>query len=509
MEQIVVDVNEKRIALRPGSILLDALDLTGTKYVPGTIIGIVMGKEETKKEVATEFRIVTAKGEFRIELIDSPFKAAWLDFYGKLKGAGVKWANSHAVAIGPMQSSVQAGRCEAEYERWDVCLGTGGYDSKNTYLIISKSDHYSDYGVKGGGKFARVISGKSALDSLAGDDIVETIEPVIKLERFTDKLVTTDLSIPLKSGMEIFTEIEVEMNKKAKDGAEHFYSAVKDRAFRVDFTASSLISTDMMIGELCPYEHLAARSEGAISVRTDGSGRGRIYISKADMTSNIYHSVVGYVTKGMELVKMASEGHNIAVRTIPERFSVLGYPLKEAEEFLNKAGIKYTKTGYEGPDALVVEQEPKTTMEVMSTGNVKIYSILSGNLLEVKLYPDDAPKSVEYFKRTSGLKEYKVGSLSIFFKYEDTLLLKGKAVTIIELVPENKPEEGATVKSGQIGLTNMSAKHSGMLGVRFSDSTKFGPTGEKFLATNILGHFVDMEKMRKVKEKEKIYFKEV
>ncbi|MCD1295754.1 methanogenesis marker 3 protein [Methanocella sp. CWC-04] len=509
MEQIVVEVNEKKLALRPGSILLDALDQSGTKYVPNTVIGIVMGREEARKEVATEFRIVTTRGELIIELTDERMKKFWLDTYSKLKDTQLKWADAQAISVGPVSSGVPAGKGEFEYHRWDVCFGTGGYDSKNTYLIICKSDHFSDYGVKGGGKFARVVSGRSVLANLTGEDRIETIEPVITLEKFTNKLVTTDVSIPLEDGMEIHSEIEVELNDRARDGAEHFYAAVKDKTFRVDFVASSFLSTDIMLGESCPYENLAARSEGSISVRTDGRGKGRIYISKSDMTSNIYHSIIGNITKGLELVRLASPGQMIAVRTRPERLSMLGLSLKDAEEFLSETGIKYEKSGYEGDDAVVVEQVPKTTMEIFSSGSVKIKSIPGDDLIGIRLYNDIAPASTEYFRRASGLKEHKVGSLSVYFKYEDTLLFKGKPVTVGELIPENKPESGSTVKCGEMGLTNMSAKHMGMLGVRFSDSVKFGPTGEKYDATNIIGRIADMSKLKKVREKDTIYFIEV
>jgi UPF0288 family protein (methanogenesis marker protein 3) len=102
-----------------------------------------------------------------------------------------------------------------------------------------------------------------------------------------------------------------------------------------------------------------------------------------------------------------------------------------------------------------------------------------------------------------------VGALDVFFKYEDTMLFKGKPVHVLELVPENKPEEGAVIKAGEIGLTNMAAKHAGMLGVRFTDSPKFGPTGEKFASTNIVGQVLDPGKLKKAKEQDRVYFVEV
>jgi len=78
-----------------------------------------------------------------------------------------------------------------------------------------------------------------------------------------------------------------------------------------------------------------------------------------------------------------------------------------------------------------------------------------------------------------------------------------------DLIPENKPEYGSAVKAGEIGLTNTASKHEGLIGVRFGDNDKFGPTGEKYDATNIAGRIVNLEKLKKIKEKDVVYFIEV
>lgn len=508
-ESISVQVNEKKVRLPYGSTISDALAATGYTYRENTIIGIVAGREEMRREVATDFRVLTTKGELRIELIGDAIKRAWLGSYGRLVGARARWTTGQAIAFGPVASSIQAGKGECEYARWDVSLGTGGYDAKNTYLIISKASHSSDYGARGGGVLGRVVSGRNILASLGNDDLIECIEPVIKLESFANKLVTTDVSAKLEDGMEIYTQAEVELLPKAKDGAEHFYASIKKGSFKVDFATSSFISTDAMLGELCPYENFAARSEGTVSVRTSGKGRGRIYISKQDMTSNVYHSIVGRVIHGLELVRMASQGQRIAVKTIPVRLSMLGYGFEEASKVLDAASIKYQKAGHQGEDAVIVDQSPRTTMEIVSSGSVRLTAVPRSNLIEIKLYDDEAPNTSDYFRKASGLKEHRVGALPVFFKYEETMLFKGKPVAVGDLIPENKPDEGMVVKAGEIGLTNMASKHEGLIGVRFGDNDKFGPTGEKYAATNIAGRIVNLEKLKKLKEKDMVYFIEV
>ena len=508
-ETIMVQVNDSKVRLPSGSTIADALAAAGYTHLKNTVIGIVAGREETRREVATEFRVFTTKGELKIELTDDSLKQIWLESYSRLAGSSTRWATGQAIAFGPVASGVQAGRSESEHARWDVSFGTGGYDSKNTYLIISKANHSSDYGVKGGGAFGRVVSGRNILSLLGNDDTINSIEPVISLEKFENKLVTQDTSTRVEDGMEIYTQIEVELLPKASDGAEHFFAAVKNGFFEVDFAANSFICTDTMLGELCPYENLAARSEGTVSVRTSGKGRGRIYISKNDMTSNIYHSIVGRVTHGLELARIAGPGQLIAVKTTPVRLSMLGYGFVEAGKILDAAGIKYEKTGYTGEDAVIVDQAPRTTMEIFSSGNVKLKAIPGNNLIEIKLYDDVAPNTSEYFRKASGLKENHVGALPVYFKYEETMLFKGKPVAVGDLVPENKPEEGMVIKAGEIGMTNMASKQVGLAGIRFSDNDKFGPTGEKYIDTNITGRVINLDKLRNLKEKDMVYFREV
>jgi len=95
-----------------------------------TVIGIVAGREETRREVATEFRVFTSKGEIKIELTGDSMKQAWLESYGRLAGQKARWMTGQAIAFGPIASNIEAARGESEYSRWDVSFGTGGYDAR-------------------------------------------------------------------------------------------------------------------------------------------------------------------------------------------------------------------------------------------------------------------------------------------------------------------------------------------------------------------------------------------
>ena len=75
------------------------------------------------------------------------------------------------------------------------------------------------------------------------------------------------------------------------------------------------------------------------------------------------------------------------------------------------------------------------------------------------------------------------------------------------LVPENTPVD--KVIRGQIGITNMSSKSAGLIGIRFEDNIEFGPTAESFPATNIIGDILsDYEAIEKLKEGAVVYVTE-
>lgn len=93
-------------------------------------------------------------------------------------------------------------------------------------------------------------------------------------------------------------------------GAEHFYALTREGTLKVDAVTSSFISDDSLREVPAPYENFEQRREGAISVRTVGYGTGRIYISREERPSSLVHSVVGQVTKGLELIKLAEKGQN-------------------------------------------------------------------------------------------------------------------------------------------------------------------------------------------------------
>ncbi len=503
---ISIEINGQKLELNDGASLNDAILLSSAFYIPGTTIGIL--KAGTKKEEATsEYKITTTKGEFRIELLGD--SALWNKFNHIFLNINAHWETRDSIAFGPVETDIVPQRAEQKYNKYDVFFGTGGYDAKNTYLMFAKDKHISDYGSPKDSVIAKVISGRSIIAKLKQGDSLLRIEPVIKWETLLDKITTTDTSIKLEDGMKIFTYFKVDLVNEAPEGAEHFLALIRKKTFNVDTHSNSFISDDALTGEGCPYEHWDARSEGAVVSRTDGLGNGRIFIYKEDRTSSAVHSVVGHVSQGIELVKIAPLKSRLAALSNPERVMILGMSFADAEKFLSYRGLKLEKRGYTGEDAVIVEQEPDNTLGIIGAGGVTALGVKSDKIINVRFYDDLAPKTLDFFRHSLRLKDRPLGPLPVFYTYENTYLFRSEkeAEAYKEINPENTPK--TKVNAGEIGVTNQAAKRYGMIGVKLVDDQKYGPTGEKFECTNIIGAVLEPQRLKGINAGEIIYIREV
>jgi UPF0288 family protein (methanogenesis marker protein 3) len=124
----------------------------------------------------------------------------------------------------------------------------------------------------------------------------------------------------------------------------------------------------------------------------------------------------------MEMIKLARPGDLITVKVRPERIMLMGMPLGKALDALKERGIEPDVQGYSGEDAVVIRQEPDTTMEILGAGKVALTSIPANHLISIELYSDLAPKTLDYFRHVTGLKERPVGPLPVYFMYEKLFL---------------------------------------------------------------------------------------
>jgi len=506
-DEITVEINGHEFKFPEGSDLADAIRVSNAPYKKGTSIGILIEKEGEKERDTAEYIVKTSKGEFRIELHDLPSSSRdrWLSHFQDYADIPVRWTSKDAVAFGPFDSDVVQKRGSMEYERFELMFAAGGGDSSSTHLILTKNRHISEYGAPEESTFARIISGKHVLLDLDPSDRILSIEPMVEWEQIGEHISTDDIGTKLKDGSKIFTCVIIEIDPAAPEGAEHFFAVTRDGTFNVDFVSNSFISDHRFQGELVRYENFEARSTGSVFVRTVGYGAGKLFISTDGRTSTIMHSVIGHVIQGIELVKMAESGQKIMVDFVPDPIMLLGMSNVEAEQEMNSLGIEIVKEGYTEDDGFIVQQIPETTIGILGEAKVTVKGVDPDHLVDIELYDELAPKTLDFFRHATQLQYKPVGVLPVLMTYENTYIFKAEkeAEKYKEIFPENSPQN--KVSSGEIGVTNQAAKRAGMVGVKSSDDDLFGPTGERFNSTNIVGKILDIDKLDRLKDGDVMY----
>jgi putative methanogenesis marker protein 3 len=494
-------LNGKQVVLDSAiRTLRDAFESTNTPYEDGHIIGIIKGREAQKLDVIKEYAIFTDKGEIRIE-INEPCRRLWLRTHNFFVGANVHWSQPQIVSVGPVSTDLKVVRAEREYERWDITFSLGGFDHANTYLSFIKKRHKASYGTNI--VLGKAVAGRNVLEKLENGDEIQRIEPIERLEYVTDKFTTSNLDLQLEDGMEVYTYFKASLSRDVSEGVEHFLALAKGGYYQLDAVTNTYVVSTRLRGRSSPFEMLDARSEGAITVRTSGHDRGNVFIYKRDTPSNSNHSVIGYVSEGLELVKIATPGQKLRVITDPTRIMLLGLRYTSVEEEANRLGILLEREGYEGDDAVVVHQSPLNTIDILKAKSVKTFAVPYDKLIKIKLYEDIAPKTVAFFRTVAGLRDNPVGSLQTHVKYGTTVMFRAQTTETFDIVPENTPT--VKVNAAEIGVSNRSSKYAGLIGVRLEDNKKYGPTGERFNSTNIVGRIVNVEPLQNVRENETIF----
>lgn len=319
--------------------------------------------------------------------------------------------------------------------------------------------------------------------------MVTSIEPIIERSTTTDSASVSDLSTVLEEGNELFTYISFEIDEKSPICVEHLFSIIKDNRIKVNFDSNSFIGFYELQGIDKPKENTTQRVRGTITIRNEGNGVGRMYVYRENRVLTPNHTTVGKITAGMEIIDIAKKDDFITVKSEQQRLLLLSKSQGDAGKILAEAGIEHIREGVTDDDAIIVEQSPRHTIDIINEGKVVTKAISPNELCEIK-FVDNAPRSVKYFKLISGLLENPIGKIKVHFA------VPGMHITIFEgnkklakgLIPENNPTD--VVNECEIGITNMSSKTAGLIGVRFEPNREFGPTAESFNATNIVGKMV-------------------
>jgi putative methanogenesis marker protein 3 len=352
------------------------------------------------------------------------------------------------------------------------------------------------------------------LDRWSTGDKVTKIEPVISWADTSRSFTTTDPGLVLEDGMRVVTRVAVvaqgfsegRVTTEAADSAEHMLLTLQSGRFIVDRATSTHIADLRRAGTEVPREYHHPRREGAVTVRATGKTSGGVFFYRTDVPSSMVHSIVGQVVQGIELVRLAQEHDILAVSVQPERINLLGLPVQRAKEITSARGLLLVIDKDAG-ERIVVSQDPGTTLEALAEKKVNVTTAPLDKVIDIELDDINAPASCAVFRKITGLVEHDAGMLPVFMKFDDVVLFRPDIPTGIKINPENTPVDEAPAAG--LGLTNDSRKNTGLVGVRLSANREFGPTSEPFEGTNMIGRIIDTEKIKKVKERENVYIREV
>ncbi len=510
---MLIKINGEEIDVADASTIQDVIDETNAPYTPGSVICLIKGKKELEKNIS-KYKIKTNQGSIIIQLDESeeakPLVDVWKNQYEDFIDLDIRWSTPTEVAIGPIVTDLEPTPDEFKYYEGDVVLSLSSFSNESTHLILLKENTTNVYSVPpyNKGIFARIIGGKKTLEKLTDDDRVIGIEPIIERSTTTDSASVSDLSTVLEEGNELYTYISFEIDEDSPVCVEHLFSLVKDGRIKVSYDSESFIGFYNLAGIDKPKEHTTLRNRGTITVRNTGVGVGKLFIYRENRVLTPNHTTVGKIIKGMEIIDIAKENDFITVKAEQQRLMLLNKTQSEATEMLSAAGIEHIIDGIIDDDAIVVEQIPKHTIDILKEGSVITKSVKKEDICTIK-FVENAPRSVRYFKFLSGLLENPVGQIKVHFAVPGMhiVIFEGDNKLAKGLIPENNPVE--KVIRGQIGITNMASKSAGLIGIRFEDNSEFGPTAESFEATNIIGDITsDYDRIENLKEGVVVYVTE-
>ncbi len=501
-----VFVNGGRVEAPTGTSVLDVLRMIGAPYREGCKV-TVLRRVKLPSPASRDYSIETNKGKIVVNVEES-FFPLWLKHFQLLDGVGMGWSTGNVVAFGPVDFSslgLRPAREKLRFARFDLFLSFGGFDPSQAFLVLSKVPHEGIYGVPEEYPIiGRVVSGGHLITELEKGDRILAVKPLITEKK---ELVTGKLGdIKVEEGMEIYTFVEVALNLEARVCAEHFLGVVREGTFNVDRVATSFISSGAAVGVGLPSENTVYRARGTVTVRNSGNGVGAIYIYRRDSPFVTSHSVVGKVIRGIEIVDHAESRDRFLIKTIPERLMVVGMTQGEASEYLARWGIKHVRVNDESDDAVVIEQRPKFTMDVKEQGVAVTLGVDPESVVQIELWEDEAPVSTSHFKSVAEMTMSNVGKLQVIATTDEVLLLSStSAKTFKSIPPENPPS--VEVEEGSVGVTNSFRKLTGVIGVRLKPSKSYGPTGEAFEGTNLIGRVVKgLDSLKNRKVGDVIYF---
>jgi len=506
MITVLLDGEEQH--LPKGSLLSQLIP----DHPPECSVAVVRPGEETT-ETTSSIRLFTSRGELVVELEPEGTRL----FLDNLTGITplLKWQDRQSAAFGNFPATYTPVRKTTRYEKNDLILGCQGYAPTKSCLVFSRARHIADYGAAdGGGVIGKVVSGRGIPALWTQNDTIDSFERIIARADVSNSFTTTNWSLPLEDGMEIITRLKAtaegfgkeNIDTRTAESVEHMLIALSSGRYTVALASSTHIRDDVMSGTDVLPEKKETRLEGTMTARVKGRNRGSIYIYTTDLAGTPSHTIVGRISHGIEIAKLAKKDEDYIIEITPQQFDLLGLSLSEGKERAKERGVNLNIDTDEA-ERIIVNQHPATTLEVLAAGEAEITTVPSIEVIDITLDDVHAPDSCAIFREITGLKWHATGVLPLYFTYEDVYLFNPTVSTKTKVHLENTPSE--MVPANALGMTNDSRKGTGMIGVRINEHTEFGPTAEPFDATNILGTVLQPEKLTGIKDGSPVFIREV
>lgn len=478
---------------------------TAIGYIPTPKHPVVLERRTTKDVVIQHtYEVVTNKGVFTVETYKNPymdFFHANLEIFNNMM---LQWTDKNTVNFGIFESPFDTTRKQFDYGSMEVLFGVSGFERTQGILTIAKEGFIGRNGVEKS-VFGKVVKGRHVIYELSKGDRIESIsQKQVRSEMFDYTLVTSD-DVELMDGDGLLSKVIVDLYDSSPYASEHFLFLVRNNRFKIDSTTKVFAKNTTLNGIAIPPESHLARKKGTLSVRVAGKGKGNIYVYYEDAIEDTSHSVFGEVVSGLELIRTVGPGQEVTIEPLVNRINTLGLTQQQAQKTAMDFGIEQTRAGDTADDAIVIAQSPELSVEAKEKGSICTEGVAKDKVFEVELYDDKAPDTAAYFKTITGLKTRELGRLTVFFSHPDLdmILFEGDEKLAGNLSPENPPLAGT--KKGKIGITNMASRQRGVIGLRFSDSSEYGPTGEDIDHTNCLGKIENYQGLKGIKEGEIIY----
>ncbi len=498
-----VIVNGKEKDLKPGAKLKDAI--SKEVYIKDTMISVHLSTEKLVKETS-DFELVMQTGTIVLHLDDSDDAKLWKSKIKEITGATSRWVTKDIIAFGSFSTDIAVDRTERRYRPFECFFALGGFDNHTTYMMVARRDHNRSYGA-GTGRIGKITVGKHLLDRLSeGEQIIE-IRPMMSESSSENVVVTKDLEYPLEENYRIETFANIVLDRHSHASSEQILIIAAKGYINVSESTGSFLGCRDDMDVIIPEEKHLVREKGTVAVRATGVGLGHVLFYRETRQVTPSHNYAGHVDNGLSLIIRAEKEEKITIMTEPPRVLSVGMTQAKGTDFLSQFNVKQKRTGDTSDDAIIVEQNPEMTMEAIEKGEVETFGVTKDKVFRISVNEDDT-RTAHYFRKVTGLSHKPVGMMKVQFAFPGMPMVTfyGDEVRAKELYPQDPFKK---CKKGDIGVTNQSRPHHGLMGIRLQDSKEYGPSGEEPYGTNMIGRFLDdVKKLGELEEEETIYITE-